>query len=212
MLFFYFYFGIFYYALYGMIFANSPQRRLLCMIVILLNYLVSFIYLHLEYLAFVLLIVYIGAISVLFLFVIFLVNVLKVENLKRTFFIPIVFYFLCLFLFFYVWVELNDISFNFNLLCTLTKDVFGIDEKFTPFSNVFSANLRFLDDTIFFEVLDIMLNNIELEQLGFIFWISCTIYILLLAVLLVVAIIGCVVVLKELIMSNLTKKFFLKKL
>lgn len=208
----YLYFTIVYCSLYGMIFAKSPQRRLLCMIIVLLNYVASFVYLHLEYLAFILLIIYIGAISVLFLFMIMLVNVLKIDSISRNFFLFISVFFICLFFFLIGTYDSFRGWFDLNFYGELAKQTFGVDESFTPFSDLLGFSLGFLDNTTFFEKLDILLNNIELEQLGFMFWTSCLLYVFLLAILLVVAIIGCVLVLKELILSNLTKKTFLKKL
>jgi len=206
MLFYISYFALLVVLLSLVLFSNSQQRRLLSMIFILLNFALCLVFLHFEYTAFIIIIIYIGAISVLFLFVIMLVNLVKNPNQKKDFAAMF-----CFFMFFFVfflyglfsYFQLDsEIFFTSHALKT-TCD-FKLLTNFVYYDNILYENLS----SVFFSqhFISSYLSNVEVEQLGFVLWTNFGCLIVLSAVILVISIVGSVAVLKSMVSSNVLKK------
>jgi len=101
----------------SMIMYNNPIYSLLGLIFVFFNMIIILISLKIEFLAMIFLIIYIGAISILFLFVIMLFNLKKIYNLKtlRIFhFISTIVALCCFFKFYYIIVDCFQILFNYG--------------------------------------------------------------------------------------------------
>jgi NADH:ubiquinone oxidoreductase subunit 6 (subunit J) len=197
-----FYFtGILFFML-AVLFAPSQQRRLLAMVTVLLNFALVLVGLHFEYTAFIVVIVYVGAISVLFLFIIMLVNLVRTP---LTFLRPRVVL---------VGLLVGVLGMGFVLVTYYTSvELVGLVESSTfstmglGYKLLFTPSIVFLESGIFFQPsFDLLLNNVEIEQLGWSLWTNYGLLILLCGLILVVSIIGSVVVLKGMLLANVEKR------
>lgn len=106
-----------------MILSNNPIYSVLFFISIFINTSIIFIFFNVDFLGILLLLVYVGAIAILFLFIIMMLNVKKLENETNTYLIvgilifSIFFIYLMYFLFniFILYIP-NYLSFNVNNL------------------------------------------------------------------------------------------------
>lgn len=197
-----FYFtGILFFML-AVLFAPSQQRRLLAMVTVLLNFALVLVGLHFEYTAFIVVIVYVGAISVLFLFIIMLVNLVRTP---LTFLRPRVVI---------LGLLVGVLGMGFVLVTYYTSvELVGLVESSTfstmglGYKLLFTPSIVFLESGIFFQPsFDLLLNNVEIEQLGWSLWTNYGLLILLCGLILVVSIIGSVVVLKGMLLANVEKR------
>jgi len=192
--------------LFFLLYTKTSPRRLLCMIFILLNFAVQLLFLHYEYVAFIIIILYIGAISVLFLFIIMFVNISRKLQNERTldlsFFLYFFFLGMCFWKFF-----LSNIIFLESSSFFVERGFFVGNLGIFPFSCYVKTEFG----TSFFEMFDIIscFFNFEMEQLGFLFWTSYNFLVILSGFILIVSIIGSVSVLKGIFSFNLYKKKFL---
>jgi len=199
MLIYFSYFALLVTLLSLILFSNSQQRRLLAMIFVLLNFALCLIFLHFEYTAFIIVIIYIGAISVLFLFVIMLVNLVKNPKQEKDFVTMFSFFIFFSSFMFYIFFSYFQFDFNFNYqehdnnFPLKILENYNFSEKLS--SIFFSQNFMFC-----------YLANVEIEQLGFVLWTSFGCLIILSAIILVISIVGSVAVLKSMVSSNVLKK------
>lgn len=193
--------GILFFML-AVLFAPSQQRRLLAMVTVLLNFALVLIALHFEYTAFIVVIVYVGAISVLFLFIIMLVNLVRTPfSLLRPGVVL-------------VGLGVGVLVMGFALVTYYTPvelvGLFGsstFPTLGTGYKLLFTSPIDFLESGIFFQPsFDLLLNNVEMEQLGWSLWTNYGLLILLSGLILVVSIIGSVVVLKGMLLANVEKR------
>lgn len=193
----------------GVLFSNTPQRRLLSMVFIFLNFSILLIVVGMEFISLIVLIIYVGAISVLFLFIIMFINLRQKDagTDVRDVILVLVSNF---------WLS------SFGLCFILDLDIFGnvLSESFFKdlvqygeLLNVFQGSIEdfFVGNSfIFLETL--WLNqfsmNIELEQLGFLLWVEFNFLILLAGFILISSIVGCVSILRGIFFYNFTKKQF----
>jgi len=199
MLIYFSYFALLVTLLSLILFSNSQQRRLLAMIFVLLNFALCLIFLHFEYTAFIIVIIYIGAISVLFLFVIMLVNLVKNPKQEKDFVTMFSFFIFFSSFMFYIFFSYFQFDFNFN---------YQEHENNFPLKILENYNFSEKLSSIFFSqnFMSCYLANVEIEQLGFVLWTSFGCLIILSAIILVISIVGSVAVLKSMVSSNVLKK------
>lgn len=206
--------------LYVLNFSVSQPRRLLSMIFILINYVLFLICVKLEYIAFIILIIYVGAVSVIFLFMIMLINVFQnIVLFRESFFVSNFFFFFSFILFYFLkfffftfgeifLVNLNNIFFISLYNCLIVPVCFNV---FFIEANFFKINL--LNNLFFLDTYN--LKNFclmsELDQLGYVFWHEYWLLVVLSALILVSGIVGSITILKPVIIFNLITKVNLQE-
>ena len=154
---------------------NTVQSVLYLVLVFLLRSLL-FIYLGADFIGLIILIVYIGAISVLFLFVVMMLNIRLLENtINFTVYIPIIIFLSIIFIF-------QIIYFFFNF--------FNIVE---PDNLVYYSNWNFS-------------NNIQMSSIGELLFNKLYILFIGAAILLFIAMIGAIVLTMDENVENIEKK------
>lgn len=88
------------FASFLMIWANNPIYSVFSLISIFLNTSIIFILFNVDFIGILLLLVYVGAIAILFLFIIMMINIKKVENENNTYLLVSFLIFISFFLYF----------------------------------------------------------------------------------------------------------------
>jgi NADH:ubiquinone oxidoreductase subunit 6 (subunit J) len=113
---------------------RNPVYSILFLILCYLWVSFLFILLKIEFLAFIILIVYLGAVCVLFLFVIMMLNIKLIELKREINFIPFIFFIFSLICIFF-----------FNKLDLISLNIFLLNfyNNFTNYYNIFNINFFF---------------------------------------------------------------------
>ena len=154
-----------------MILAVNPIYSVLFLISIFLNTSIIFILFNVDFIGILLLLVYVGAIAILFLFIIMMVNIKKIENETNTYIL--ISFLIFLFFFFYFIYFLFNIFFYYlptNLLFNINQFSF--------------TNYIFLNDEF---------NNINIvKKIGILLFTEYYLFLFFSGILLLVALVGAI--------------------
>lgn len=167
-----------------MILSTNPIHSVLFFISIFINTSIIFIIYNVDFLGLLLLIVYVGAIAILFLFVVMMINIKKIENDNNSyFFIGFSIFLIFFFQFFYLFYTYFIVYIPTNLLMN---------------ANVFSfSNYEYLSDDF---------NRLEvIKKIGVFLFLKYYLFVFFSGLLLLVSLIGCIY------LTNFKKGYSMRK-
>lgn len=124
-----------------MILSNSPAYSIIFFISIFINTYMIFIYFNIDFIGTLLLLVYVGAIAILFLFIIMMLNIKRIEYENNTYFLVCLLIF-CMFFLYFIYF-----FFDFFITYTPTYLSFSFEEDLTedPTILIIIGQLLFLE-------------------------------------------------------------------
>lgn len=192
---------------------NNPMFSVICLILVYLSASFFLLCIEVQFLSVIFILVYLGAVVVLFLFVVMMLNLKTKDSSKLSMFLPIV---LIVFIYFYLLIYNNNLNFqnqnntNINQIILNFKDILTINFYITEvLSNI--LNLLLINNNLLYTVINcFFLENLNynFENFYILAYILYTYYfleLLLSAFILLVAMVGC------LSLTLLNEQFSLKK-
>ena len=198
------------FSAFFVVYSNNPVHSVLFLILVFFNAIGLLLIFNVEFLAMIFLIIYVGAIAVLFLFVVMMLNV-RIVVLSGNFlrFLPIgciagFIFFLEIFLIFFksfnIDLDLNDLNFSLNRFNVAVNSIF-YDSPDDLYNLLFSEKVTnknnflfyFFDGSFLLEwafFLDVIENIIALSEIAFVYNFICF---LISSLILLVAMIGSIV-------------------
>ena len=154
-----------------MILSNNPIYSILFFISIFINTSIIFIFFNVDFLGILLLLVYVGAIAILFLFIIMMLNVKKIENENNTYLIVGFIIFSIFFIYF--------IYFLFNIFIL-----------YIPKHLLFNINtFNFIDYNTIFDEFN---NNFIIKKIGIFLFLEYYLLLFFSGILLLISLIGSI--------------------
>jgi len=166
-----------------MILSNNPIYSVFFLISIFINTAIIFILFNVDFLGILLLLVYVGAIAILFLFIVMMINIKKIDNENNTYFlIGILLFSLFFIYFFYILLEVYYI--------------------YTPKHLIFNVNMYTFSN---YNMITDMFNSVTLiKKIGVLLFLEYYILMFFSGVLLLISLIGAI------FLTNLKKGYSTK--